>query len=548
MFVTSTTGLVLGLSFGGLATFSKPPPVPANSRLNRFIPTWLALRLPQAFAPAFTTFLFGIMTGATIVLFYVQFGQRTWMREVLTVSVSFLVGAIVWCLTDRCRYPARRWYHWTILSWWFVLSVAIGLITTLTIDTQRRRMAIPHVGMYSTSITAQWLPRHIRQGYRSFIQSVDDWTKAAYVASLTFGLESSDSDIVYAKGFPFVSSLAFEEGSQVSDEGMRQLPLRRLLFFRCGPQTRLTNLSAQQLDVSRLISLELEGANFTDQALTGLSQAPRLTYLNLRGANVTSAGLKHLDTTAPLWMIDLSHTQVDDEILATLARIRSLSELRLAGTNITGSGLKHLRGRSLNLDLSKTPLDPAYLADLLAPEGAEPLFHSVFVHSLSLREVSLPPEAFTVLAKLTSLNRLDIIGSQVSSSSLEALGRLSLRRLAINGDQLQPELLSLLKSKPDLLLAYDGEQMNLHEIRNHLTGLLNVPTVTLSGSGTGATMKMSVLIKNLRVGLEEMQLLEEIGESVDIELKHALLPDGTREDVPNMLNLFIRFRNGRGNP
>lgn len=542
LLINSTFGLVLGLCVGGLAVFLNPSPEASGSRWFPGAPAWLVSAVSLTVLALLTTMLVGACSGAAMVLAFVTMGQASLQMEILTIVVPLLVGFVAWIFIDRRLYPTRRWYAWIGMVGWFVSCVLMGLSTMLVVDSQRRQAAIPHVGMHSLTFSQLWQGAG-RAKYRPILVIAEEWMKSWHVGSLSFGFESSDADIEYARGFLSPLSLSFEEGSQVSDAGMRKLSTRRLWAFRCGAGTQLTDTGVRDLNPRHLQSLELEGPNFTDAALVRLSSASALQYLNLKGARVTTAGLKNLDPTAPLWLVDLSNTLVDDEVLEVLAPYRTISLLRLAGTRVTGEGLRHFRGRSINLDLSDTAFDPARLADLLAPAGTEPLFNSIFVSSLQLRHVELPPEAFSILAQVSSIDQLDVIGSKVSDESLKLLGTLPLRNLALDGDQLRPELLPLLKSGPELLLAYDAEEMDLGQIRDHVIGLLEASSVKLSGSGTGTAMKVSLLLYNVTIGSEEMELLEAIGAHVDIALKDAVLPNGSREDFSNMLDVFVRFRN-----
>ncbi len=66
--------------------------------------------------------------------------------------------------------------------------------------------------------------------------------------------------------------------------------------------------------------------------------------LNLDGAKITDAGLKHLERLPSLRVLTLSDTQVSDAGLEHLKCLADLRLLDLRGTDVTDAGLQHLRG------------------------------------------------------------------------------------------------------------------------------------------------------------------------------------------------------------
>jgi len=80
----------------------------------------------------------------------------------------------------------------------------------------------------------------------------------------------------------------------------------------------------------------------TDRQLALLAPLSRLQHLNLAGADVTDAGLKHLNKFPQLASLNLIGTQITDGGLKELAALRKLHTLRLDLTDVSDEGLAAL--------------------------------------------------------------------------------------------------------------------------------------------------------------------------------------------------------------
>jgi hypothetical protein len=90
--------------------------------------------------------------------------------------------------------------------------------------------------------------------------------------------------------------------------------------------------------------LDLRGTDVTDAGLKELAGFKSLHALNLGGTDVTDAGLKELAGLQSLQTLSLGGTEVTDAGLKELAGLQSLQALSLLQTKVTDAGLKELAG------------------------------------------------------------------------------------------------------------------------------------------------------------------------------------------------------------
>ncbi len=92
-------------------------------------------------------------------------------------------------------------------------------------------------------------------------------------------------------------------------------------------------------------------------------------------AQISDAGLAHLNRMRGLEVLDLSCTSVTDSGLAHLENLTQLRSLDLHGTQVTDKGLRHLRGlvKLECLDLRRTQVSDSGLAELYGLTNLEAL-------------------------------------------------------------------------------------------------------------------------------------------------------------------------------
>ncbi len=96
-------------------------------------------------------------------------------------------------------------------------------------------------------------------------------------------------------------------------------------------------------ELSRLESLNLNGAPITDAGLERLTTLTRLERLSISEAQITDAGLEHLKTLERLESLDLSGVPITDAGLKHLKTLTRLEFLSIMQTPITDAGLEHLK-------------------------------------------------------------------------------------------------------------------------------------------------------------------------------------------------------------
>jgi Leucine-rich repeat (LRR) protein len=99
----------------------------------------------------------------------------------------------------------------------------------------------------------------------------------------------------------------------------------------------------------------MAGTLVDDQALTLLTQFPKLRKLRISNTKITGKGLAHLAGLSNLQWLDLSDNRaVSDDAMAPLGKLTSLNSLNLYRVPITDAGVEQLAGlvnmESLNLD------------------------------------------------------------------------------------------------------------------------------------------------------------------------------------------------------
>lgn len=94
---------------------------------------------------------------------------------------------------------------------------------------------------------------------------------------------------------------------------------------------------------SNVVHLDLSKTSVTDDALSMLSESPKLVRLNLSQTGITDAGLKHLAGLVELRYLNLYGSEVSDAGLKSLEGISSLETIYLWQSKATESGVAKLR-------------------------------------------------------------------------------------------------------------------------------------------------------------------------------------------------------------
>ena len=130
-------------------------------------------------------------------------------------------------------------------------------------------------------------------------------------------------------------------------------------------------------DLASLRDAQLRGPNVTDAGLVHLARLHNLTRLDLFKTSVSGPGLVHIRTLQKLERLSLAATQITDESLGHCGAIASLQFLELYDTQVSDAGLEHLHGLSSLriLDVRSTRVTKVGVAALKAALPRCTVFH-----------------------------------------------------------------------------------------------------------------------------------------------------------------------------
>jgi serine/threonine protein kinase/Leucine-rich repeat (LRR) protein len=170
-----------------------------------------------------------------------------------------------------------------------------------------------------------------------------------------------------------------------------------------------------------------------------------------RATAVDEASLAKLHELAKLRTLSLADTPITDELLQHLTGCPVLEALNLAGTKVTAQGIEsHLKRLKLSkLNLSRTGI---------GPEGASALkqFPPDHLRELALSEVDITNECLPQLKRFSALATLDLSGTALDDSSMDALADLpALRTLDLRGTRLTDAGIEDIQRTPTIRIRHD---------------------------------------------------------------------------------------------
>jgi eukaryotic-like serine/threonine-protein kinase len=177
-----------------------------------------------------------------------------------------------------------------------------------------------------------------------------------------------------------------------------------------------------------------------------------LLAIDLAGAeDVDEALLAKLHELAKLRTLSLADTPLTDELLHHLTGCPVLEELNLAGTKVTAKGiasqLKRLKLTSLNLSRTR-----------IGPDGVSALkqFPPDHLRELALCEVDITNECLPQLKRLSALASLNLSGTALDDSSIDALADFpALRTLDLRGTRLTDAGIEDIQRTPTISVRHD---------------------------------------------------------------------------------------------
>ena len=181
--------------------------------------------------------------------------------------------------------------------------------------------------------------------------------------------------------------------------------------------------------LTSLRDLNLDTAyQFGDAGMTHLEGLP-LTALNLRGTQITDAGLRHLRGMTQLVVLAVPQTAVTDAGMADIAPLTDLERLILHNTQIGDAGLARLQGltKLRSLEVYNTPLTDTALETIAGFTALE---------LLQLTGTRVTDVGISRLAPLKQLRHLSVSGTGVSDAALSAIVAVPLDWLSLNNTQI----------------------------------------------------------------------------------------------------------------
>jgi beta-lactamase regulating signal transducer with metallopeptidase domain/Leucine-rich repeat (LRR) protein len=196
---------------------------------------------------------------------------------------------------------------------------------------------------------------------------------------------------------------------------LKRLKELQLFNAKLGNESLVAIGQLESLEVLRLMGNQTAEAT----GLKAIGDLPQMRELSLWIQGWDGKGLEHLAKLPKLEQLALSHSKLlDDAALAPLVALTGLKSLELNGASIEGHGLAPFTTlkRLESLALSDNPIDDA---------GAAAVARLTSIQQLDLSNTQLTDEGLrTLAADLPGLTNLTLNGTKVTDGGLDALMRL----------------------------------------------------------------------------------------------------------------------------
>jgi hypothetical protein len=233
---------------------------------------------------------------------------------------------------------------------------------------------------------------------------------------------------------------------------------------------------AQVAQFDRLESLDVRGANMTDAGMASLERLTRLRFLYLNDRPITDDMLVHLEALTGLEILSLNRTPVTDAGLVHLKGLARLRTLELTSTEVGDAGLASLKGLvSLgSLWLNRTKVGDAGLAHLSRLRR---------LRQLELDSTWITDAGLVHLEGMTSLEVLNLSHTQVKGPGLSHLRPLvGLTSLYLSRTPVTDNGLAHLPRLTGLSSLYAGETRITDVGMAHLAGLTGLKDLWIDGT------------------------------------------------------------------
>lgn len=194
------------------------------------------------------------------------------------------------------------------------------------------------------------------------------------------------------------------------------------VITRCFPNLRSLDLMGVPdhnieifMTISGLTELDLKGPQLTDAGLKPLSLLHRLSTLNLWDTSVGSRGMRYIEELSSLSSLDLAWAQVQDDGVQSLTRLPKLTSLNLWATGITDKALMHLgkMEKLVSLDVTETNITDSSVQNLASLSN---------MTSLDFSFTCVGNESVRSIMGLKKLRFLGLRGTQITDQFLEYIG------------------------------------------------------------------------------------------------------------------------------
>jgi len=202
-------------------------------------------------------------------------------------------------------------------------------------------------------------------------------------------------------------------------KGNVRVPLNKAVRLDISTEASedISPLAALGPDDTQAISFSWNRCNIDDNDLQHLSGLTGLKYLGLDSTQIKGPGLLHLSGLKSLEALRLGYTEISDDSLKHLAGLKSLKRLDLGGTKVTDDGLIHLRNLS---SLECLSLESTGISG----KGFSSIADTTSINTLWLNHSDITDEGLKHIAKLKSLERLFLVNTAISDTGIEHISML----------------------------------------------------------------------------------------------------------------------------
>lgn len=185
----------------------------------------------------------------------------------------------------------------------------------------------------------------------------------------------------------------------------------------------LSQLASSPEAAAEITEINMRGAQVSGAGLAALQGLPNLESLSAGGPHITADALATIGKARSLKSIDLSNSPADDRVVSELSQIPHLQTLNLQGTQVTGGSATALGAMHELVDLSLF----GTAADDQTVQGLASLpLRRLDVSSTRITDASLP-----VILKIQTLESLNVSFCQVTGAGFKGYNKAGLKYLAV---------------------------------------------------------------------------------------------------------------------